>query len=82
MTETEEAPLIVACKFKWSERTYDYLARFDVKPGDKVLVDGRNGEVVVEVVEIKNESEMAEKFIKGFAPVKEEPKVPEVEEGE
>lgn len=58
---------VAAVKFKWQkdEKTYDYWipAGLDVKPGDKVIVETRRGETEVEVIEIKAESDKAEKQI-------------------
>lgn len=60
---------VAAIKFKWQKgedaKTYDYFipAGLELQPGDKVMVETRKGETEVEVVEIKAESEMAEKEI-------------------
>lgn len=58
-----------AVKFKWQKgedtKTYDYFIPegLDLAPGDKVLVETKRGETEVEVVEIKDASERAEKDI-------------------
>lgn len=58
-----------AVKFKWQKgedtKTYDYFIPegLDLAPGDKVLVETKRGETEVEVVEIKDASERAEKEI-------------------
>ncbi|GAC1042303.1 DUF5839 family protein [Rhizobium sp. No.120] len=52
--------------FKWNkEKTYDYVipAGLDLQPGDKVMVETKHGPKEVEVVEIKTESDKAEKEI-------------------
>lgn len=60
---------VAAVKFKWQKaedaKTYDYFvpAGLELQPGDKVMVPTKHGEKEVEVVEIKTESEMAEKEI-------------------
>jgi len=62
-----QARTAAAVKFKWQkdEKTYDYWVPegFEVRPGDKVVVETKRGETVVEVVAIKADSEMAEKSI-------------------
>lgn len=65
---------IAAVKFGFSDRTYDYLLPddLDVEPGAKVIVETRRGEATVEVVEIKAESDRAEKFILRIAEPKPE----------
>lgn len=60
---------VAAVKFKWQKgddaKTYDYWipAGFELQPGDKVMVPTKHGDKEVEVIEIKTESEMAEKEI-------------------
>lgn len=56
---------IAAVKFGFSDKTYDYLVPdgLDVELGAKVIVETKRGEATVEVVEIKTESDRAEKFI-------------------
>lgn len=55
---------VVAVKFGRSEKTYDYFAPFQVVVGQKVVVETRRGgEAIVEVVEIKPESDRADKPI-------------------
>lgn len=58
---------VAAIKFKWQkdDRTYDYFvpAGLELAPGDKVIVDTKRGETTVEVVEIKTQSDKAEKHI-------------------
>lgn len=60
---------VAAVKFKWQKaedtKLYDYFVPTDLElqPGDRVLVETKRGETEVEVVEIKTESEMAEKEI-------------------
>lgn len=59
--------LAAAVKFKWQkdEKTYDYFVPegLELAPGDKVVVETKRGETEVEVVEIKTNSERAEKEI-------------------
>ncbi|MHC2298190.1 primosomal protein N' family DNA-binding protein [Rhizobium mongolense] len=63
------ARALAAIKFKWQKegdaKTYDYFVPhgLELAPGDKVIVETKRGEAEVEVVEIKTESEMAEKTI-------------------
>ena len=56
-----------AVKFKWQkdDRTYDYQIPEDleVAPGDKVIVETKRGETEVEVVAVKDQSELASKPI-------------------
>ncbi len=70
------ARLVAAIKFKWQkdEKTYDYFVptRLELKAGDKVIVETRRGETEVTVVEIKTESDMAEKEVLRLAPAAEE----------
>jgi primosomal protein N' len=60
---------VAAIKFKWQKeddaKTYDYwiIAGLELQAGDKVMVPTKHGDKEVEVVEIKTESEMAEKEI-------------------
>lgn len=58
---------VAAIRFKWQkdDRTYDYFipAGLELAPGDKVIVETKRGETTVEVVEIKAESDKAEKHI-------------------
>ncbi|WP_271024907.1 hypothetical protein [Rhizobium sp. RCAM05973] len=60
---------VAAIKFKWQKaedaKSYDYFvpAGLELQPGDKVMVPTKHGDKEVEVVEIKTESEMAEKEI-------------------
>ncbi|NTJ46856.1 hypothetical protein G6K93_07490 [Agrobacterium rhizogenes] len=70
MTETiGNARAVAAIKFKWQKgedaKTYDYFvpAGLELQPGDKVMVPTKHGDKEVEVIEIKAESEMAEKEI-------------------
>lgn len=61
--------LVAAVRFKWQKgedtKTYDYFvpAGLELAPGDKVMVETKRGETEVEVVEIKAESDKAEKTI-------------------
>lgn len=51
---------------KWNkEKTFDYLVPegLDLAPGDKVIVETKRGETEVEVVSIKDTSDMASKPI-------------------
>ncbi|NTI80395.1 DUF5839 family protein [Rhizobium rhizogenes] len=52
--------------FKWNpDKTYDYKipAGIELQPGDKVMVETKHGAKEVEVVEIKAESDKADKEI-------------------
>ncbi|MDP9809401.1 ribosomal 50S subunit-recycling heat shock protein [Rhizobium tibeticum] len=61
------ARAVAAIKFKWQkdEKTYDYFVPngLEVAAGDKVVVATSRGETEVTVVEIKAESNKAEKDI-------------------
>ena len=50
---------VISVLFDGSTRAYDYLADFDVRVGDRVIVDTRRGEAEVEVIEIKAASDRA-----------------------
>ncbi len=70
MTDLFTPPrLVAAVRFKWQKgedtKTYDYFvpAGLELAPGDKVMVETKRGEIEVEVVEIKAESDKAEKTI-------------------
>jgi hypothetical protein len=68
MSDLFEAPApVIAVRFKWSDATYDYFCDFPVSVGDKVVVDTKRGEAVVEVFEIKSESDRATKHAKRLA---------------
>jgi len=60
---------VAAVKFKWQKaedaKTYDYFvpAGLELQTGDKVMVETKHGPKEVEVVEIKAESDKAEKEI-------------------
>ena len=54
---------VVAVKFGFSDRTYDYFADFHVEVGQRVYVPTKRGEAKVEIMAIKTESDMAEKAI-------------------
>jgi cell fate regulator YaaT (PSP1 superfamily) len=61
--------LVAAVRFKWQKgedtKTYDYFvpAGLELAVGDRVVVETKRGETEVEVVEIKTESDKAEKTI-------------------
>lgn len=73
--------LAAAVKFKWQkdDKTYDYFIPegLELAPGDKVLVETKRGETEVEVVEIKTDSERAEKEILRRADPKPEQPAPD-----
>ena len=52
-------PRAASVRFPGSARTYDYLCPFDVTPGTLVVVSTKRGEATVEVVEVKENSEVA-----------------------
>jgi len=51
--------MIASSQFPGSPRTYDYVAPFPVHVGQRVIVETRRGEAVVEVVAIKETSDVA-----------------------
>lgn len=51
--------MIASVQFPGSSRAYDYIAPFPVHIGQKVVVNTKRGEAVVEVVGIKEKSESA-----------------------
>ncbi|MBY5657139.1 hypothetical protein HFO40_19955 [Rhizobium leguminosarum] len=61
------APAVAAITFKWQKdgKTYDYFIPegMTVNIGEKVVVATARGETTVEVMEIKTESDMAQKNI-------------------
>lgn len=69
MTTTADQYAIAAVRFKFQKegdgKSYDYLVPtgMELKPGDKAIVETKRGEATVTVVEIKDASDMAEKFI-------------------
>jgi primosomal protein N' len=65
---------VASVRFLWSDKTYDYFipTGLEVDVGQKVIVQSRNGEAEVEVVEIKAESDLAEKSILRIAEAKKE----------
>jgi hypothetical protein len=75
MTDQIEAPrTIVAVKFGFSDKTYDYFADFPVEVGQKVYVPTKRGEAKVEIMAIKTESERAElAILRIVEPVQPEP---------
>lgn len=50
---------VVAVKFSFGDRLYDYFADFPVAVGQRVYVPTKRGEAKVEIMEIKTESDMA-----------------------
>lgn len=82
MTETDGI-IIVGVTFPYSTSVYDFLSRIKVNVGDRVQVQTKRGLAKATVAEIKSESDVAEAFVVALLPPEpEEPKVPEVEEGE
>lgn len=67
MTEATTSLAVAAIMFKWQKdgKTYDYFIPegMKVNVGDKVVVETARGETTVEVIEIKAESDKAEKKI-------------------
>ncbi len=70
MSDLLSPPRVVAAvKFKWQKaedgKSYDYFVPdgLELQPGDKVMVETKHGPKEVEVVEIKAESDKAEKEI-------------------
>ena len=51
--------MIASVQFPGSSRSYDYIAPFPVHIGQKVIVNTKRGETVVEVVGIKEKSDAA-----------------------
>ena len=63
MLSDQQKPIVVAVKFGFSDKTYDYYSRFAVEVGQKVIVETSRGEATVTVSEIKSSSQRADKFI-------------------
>jgi hypothetical protein len=63
------ARTIAAVRFAGSDRAYDFIAPFEVKVGQLVIVNTNRGEATVEVVEIKAHSDRATAEIKRIAEV-------------
>lgn len=63
------AARIASVRFAGSDRAYDFIAPFEVKVGQLVVVNTRRGEATVEVVEIKDASDRATAEIKRIAEV-------------
>ncbi len=81
MTENEDAPIIVGVTFPYSTSVYDFLSRIPVSLGDRVSVQTRRGLAKATVVEIKDDSEVAEAFVVALLPPEpEDPKVPEMDD--
>ncbi|MER8959347.1 hypothetical protein [Mesorhizobium sp. M0701] len=74
------ARTIVAVKFGFSDKTYDYLVPegLEVEPGTKVFVATKRGEAKVEIFEIKTESDKASASILRIVESEIQPK-PEVD---
>lgn len=51
--------MIASVQFPGSTKSYDYIAPFPVHIGQKVVVETRRGEAVVEVVAVKEKSDAA-----------------------
>lgn len=73
----EKSRKVASIKFSWQkdDRTYDYFVPhgLELNAGDKVVVETKRGETTVTVVEIKDESDRAEKSIIRLAEPKPEP---------
>ncbi|MET3648073.1 hypothetical protein [Phyllobacterium ifriqiyense] len=63
MEQSLNKRMIVAVKFGFSDKTYDYFSDIPVEVGQKVYVETSRGEAKVEIVEIKDGSERAEKAV-------------------
>ena len=63
-----QTTIVVAVKFDGgrSEKAYDYLSTLPLKAGDKVIVETFRGESPATVVEVKEASDRAEKFVVGY----------------
>lgn len=63
----EKSRKVASIKFSWQkdDRTYDYFIPhgLELTAGDKVVVETKRGETTVTVVEIKDQSDKAEKSI-------------------
>ena len=51
--------MIATVQFPGSPRTYDYIAPFPVHIGQRVVVNTKRGEAIVEVVGVKQKSDAA-----------------------
>ncbi|WP_244481461.1 hypothetical protein [Rhizobium sp. Root1203] len=67
VTSTTSPLAVAAIQFKWQKdgKTYDYFIPegMTVNVGDKVVVETTRGETTVEVMEIKADSDKAQKKI-------------------
>jgi hypothetical protein len=65
--------MIVAVKFGFSDKTYDFFSDIPVEVGQTAYVETSRGEAKVKIVEIKTESDRAERSVLRIA----EPKADE-----
>ncbi|MBZ3691027.1 hypothetical protein [Phyllobacterium calauticae] len=63
MEEAANKRLIVAVKFGFSDKTYDYFSDIPVEVGQTVYVETSRGEAKVQIMEIKDASDRAEKSV-------------------
>jgi hypothetical protein len=63
MTDALPQPTIVAVKFGFSDKTYDFFSDIPVEIGQRVYVETSRGETKATIVDIKNESDRAERSV-------------------
>jgi hypothetical protein len=66
MDESLNKRMIVAVKFGFGDKNYDYFSDFPIELGQKVYVETKRGETKAQIVEIKSESDAAEKMVLRF----------------
>ncbi|MBB3234394.1 hypothetical protein [Phyllobacterium endophyticum] len=63
MSDALSEHLIVAVKFGFSDKTYDFFSDIPVEVGQRVYVETSRGETKATVTEIKSKSDRAERSV-------------------
>jgi hypothetical protein len=63
MTDALAQRTIVAVKFGFSDKTYDFFSDIPVEVGQRIYVETSRGETKATIVEIKKESDRAERSV-------------------
>ena len=66
MSDALAERMIVAVKFGFSDKTYDFFSDIPVEIGQKVYVETSRGETKATIVAIKAESDLAERSVLRF----------------